>query len=303
MESAKRTAYENTVLATILALFASGNTLAGDVGYLANLMKPTRPTYTQLPQMVREKGKTPVEETPPVEPTAAELEYMSSFDPFVNHHVAMVDPILKKRVDGILTGKAFKSNDTSYDYFRYVTFYNVEVRKERVEGVPAKREQCHNTFAMFSGVDFVETYTATVTATASFKSLGLTVSGSVSKAVQNRENFGATGGIIADHIPYFLKEDWFGRTFIETYDSKTRKFAFIVKEEFRQAFRPPSAYGFQSSVNTGSIKKERIYPMLFRVINKQWTFSPERKILGYCNTGLAPIAPPSDAVLMKNALR
>lgn len=303
MRSMNQRLFKKTGFAALLAILASGNTMATDVGYIASLFSSGRTDSPQLPEMVREKQKQGPEEAPPKEPTSAELEYMSSFDPFINHRVAPIDPILKKKVDGVIAGKAFKSNNPAYDYFRYVTFYNVEVRRERVEGVPAKREQCHNNFAIFSGVDFVETISATVTATASYKSLGLTISGTVARTTQNRENFQASGGLVADHIPYFLKEDWYGRTFIETYHSKTRKFKFIVKEEFQIPFLGNTAYSFQFTPNTTPIKRVRTYPMPFRVIDKQWTFDPQRIIISRCNGGVAPIAPPTDAILLKNSFR
>ena len=70
-------------------------------------------------------------------------------NPFKNP-VAAVDPISKAKVGAVLLGPVFKAKrGADFDFYRYVTFYNIESRKDRIYSLPVHREQCFDKSEFF----------------------------------------------------------------------------------------------------------------------------------------------------------
>lgn len=209
-----------------------------------------------------------------------ELSFMSEYDPFPAGPVAPVDPLSHKKTDRVLTGPAFElsGNDAGYDYYRYVTFYDIDVKKERIYELPVQREECHDRFEMFASYSYTYTYSATITASASYEGLGLSASLSESRSFSTSRSLRAMGGIIADHTPYFLKQNWEGRTFIQMINSRTKKTEFVKKARKSSPWWVDAFFPWLS---------ETKYPMDFAVEDADWTFAVERTIIGDCDTGFA----------------
>src|SRR5688572_16891733 len=63
-----------------------------------------------------------------VEMQREELYFLSLRNPFPKTPIAPIDPLSKKKVDGVHVGPAFKARayGADFDYYRYVTFYEIE---------------------------------------------------------------------------------------------------------------------------------------------------------------------------------
>lgn len=208
---------------------------------------------------------------------AQELRSIEGDTIFPSTPINLVDPLSKKKVSKVLIGPAFRARTSGagYDYYRYVTFYDVSIRKERIYALPIQREQCEDRSEAFATLTHSYNFTAAVNAAASIEGLGLSASISESRTFSNTRNLRATGGVIAEHVPYFEKQDWKGRTFIQTYNSKTKKTAFITKQQrasdpFISKIFPILAHG--------------AYPMRFSIRDADWTFLIERNILSSCES-------------------
>lgn len=207
-----------------------------------------------------------------------ELYFISAEDPFPKTRIAPVDPLTKKKTDRVLTGPAFRTRGygSGFDYYRYVTFYNVSLRKERIYELPVHREECHDQSEVFANYSYSYSYSASITASASIEGLGLSSSISASRSFSTARNLRATGETIAEHTPYFNKQDWEGRTFIQLLDSRTGKTEFYMKK--RKASPWWVDLFFPTLSSTG-------YPMVFKVKNADWTFQVEREVTGSCIPG------------------
>ncbi len=207
-----------------------------------------------------------------------ELNFLSSIDPFPSGDLPAIDPLSRKRVSRVLVGPAFRTraHGSNYDYYRYVTFYNVRIRKDRVYEQPILRELCHNKSALSAGVSVSSSYSATIMASASIQGLGLTASMTKSRNFSLHQEITPTVGIIADHTSYFLKQDWTGRTHIQLYNSKTGKASFLKKEQQQSEWW---VYVLFPHAAKGK------YPMDFQVLDADRTFVLERNIIGTCDDG------------------
>lgn len=209
-----------------------------------------------------------------------ELSLLSETSPFPLTPIAPIDPITNERTDRVLVGPAFKvrSYGSDYDYYRYVTFYDVSVEKERIYELPIHREECHDKSEVFANYSYSYTYSADVTASASIEGLGLSTSLTTARTFTTARSLRATGEIIANHIPSFLKESWEGRTFIQMANSKTGKVAFLTEEKKETSWWIYLLF---------PIRATEKYPMRFSVKNADWTFLVERVFIGSCNPGFA----------------
>ncbi len=205
-----------------------------------------------------------------------ELLDLSSFNPFPSNDVAAIDPITKKKMDQVLVGPAYKSTNgrANFDYYRYVTFFDIESRKERIYALPIQHEECHDLSELFASYSYNYTFTSAVTASISLEGLGLSAAFTKSRAFTAGRNLRATGKITANHVPYFVKQDWSGQTYIQTYNSKTKKVAFIVKEN------PETTNWFVKYLFPALAQQQ--YPMPFEAKDAEWTFLIERTILSKC---------------------
>lgn len=207
-----------------------------------------------------------------------ELFFLSASNPFPTTAVPAIDPITKVKRDRVLIGPAFKvrGHGSDFDYYRYISFYDVFKRRERIYELPEHQEDCHDQSSIFATYSYNYSYTASVTASASLEGLGLSATISASRSFSTGRHLLGIGGIEAMHTPYFVKQDWEGRTFIQTFNSKTGKTAFLTKQRdgsswFVQTFFP--------------ILAETRYPMEFKIKDADWSFQVQRTILRHCDLG------------------
>jgi len=158
-----------------------------------------------------------------------ELTRLSPIDPFPDENIAPIDPIARKKYDAVKIGPAFKWNvrASNYDYYRYVTYYNIREHKERVANLPIVRAQCNEKGDLFSSQNLSVSVTRSLSASVSAEGLGLGVSFSGTHTFGTGHGASAPGGRVVDFIPYAILQDWTGLTFIELYDSETGKTAFL----------------------------------------------------------------------------
>lgn len=201
--------------------------------------------------------------------------FLSPTDPFPSKNVAAIDPITKKKVERVLVGPAFMSRayGSDYNYYRYVTFFDVRVRKEQIFELPVHRSQCWDHSDLFSNYVYSNSYTASVTASASFEGIGLSATFSRTRTFSSGRGVSSQGGVVADYTPYALKHDWVGRTFIQLYDSKTGAMKFL---DTPKAGSPWWVYLYFP------ILAKQSYPMAFRVKDASWTFVVEKTIIENC---------------------
>lgn len=209
-----------------------------------------------------------------------ELSYISKVSPFPKTPILPIDPISHEKADRVLVGPAFKvrGNGSGFDYYRYVTFYDINVRKDRIYELPIHREECHDRSEVFASYAYSYSYSATITASASFEGLGLDSSITEARTFTTSRNLRSTGEIVAEHTPFFLKQNWEGRTFIQMLDSKTGKTEFVTEETKESSW--------WVAVFIPGIARSK-YPMDFSVKNADWTFRVERIFIGPCDRGFA----------------
>jgi hypothetical protein len=209
-----------------------------------------------------------------------EHSLLSAFDPFPNKNVAAVDPLSKQKVDRVLVGPAYRTRayGSDYDYYRYVTFFNISTRKERV--LRKVRSECFDKEASFSKVGNTMSFTASVHAGIDIEGIGISTDFSQTQEMSVEREFPA-GGVVADYIPYALKEDWDGRTFRQLYSTRTGKSAFITKESKDSPWWvivlfPLAAMGEK-------------YPMDFSVRDADWTLIVDQVIIRTCDETPKPV--------------
>lgn len=206
-----------------------------------------------------------------------ELAFLSAIDPFPSENLAPIDPIARKRYDAVKIGPAFRGRaaGSNWDYYRYVSYYDIKVRKERIYELPIQRAQCYEKGDLFASNNLSVSYSATVNASVSFQGLGLGTAFTKSRNFGTGHGTAASGGMIADYIPYALKQDWVGKTFIELYDSRTGKTAFLNT--------PKKESPWWVFVLWPRAAQEK-YPMDFEVRDADWTFTVDRRIIEVCST-------------------
>lgn len=204
-----------------------------------------------------------------------ELFFLSPIDPFPSRDVPAIDPLSKKKVARSLVGPAFKIRGygSNYDYYRYVTFFDIYKRKEQIYSLPTLHSNCYDVADLWSNYGFNQSYSASVTASASIEGLGLSASFTKTRTFAMGQQIAARG-IDADYVPYAIKQDWHGRTFIELYDSKTGKSAFLDKPRKQS---PWWVYVLFPIAAQGK------YPMDFRVKDATWMFRVDRENVKACD--------------------
>ncbi len=195
---------------------------------------------------------------------------MELFDPFPKAPKP-IDPIEKKPYQHVVAGPSYRApRGAGFDYYRYVTFYDVSERKERVHSLPIQRENCHDKSDGFASYSFSYSFSASISAEIGVKGLGLSGTLTESRTVSTSRDLRATGNIVADHVPYFLKQDWSGLTFVQVYHLDTGKTGYLVKVSNR------SPYGVRM------IAQPALYPYGFEIRDADWVFMVERNILSSC---------------------
>ncbi len=206
-----------------------------------------------------------------------ELSYLSPNDPFPEQSIAPVDPLTRKRVDAVAVGPAFKGRGyaNGFDYYRYITFYNITTRKERFYELMVQRAECYEKSDFFANYTSTKAYTATVTASVSIDGLGFGATFTQTTTLGTGHGVTATGGIEADYIPYILFQDWNGQTYIQLFSSKTGKTQLMTKEQKESAWWVYTLF---------PLLAHEKYPMDFQIQGADRTFLVDRKIIRTCDT-------------------
>jgi hypothetical protein len=204
-----------------------------------------------------------------------ELYYLAIRNPFPRTPIAPVHPLTKKKVDGVHVGPAFRTRGAGadFDFYRYVTFYEIDERREIVSSLPVVRQQCHDRSEIFGNYSFNYSYTSSLRVGVTYEGLGIDASYSRTQSETVSRSFPATAGIVADYTPYFVKQDQYGQTFIQTYDSKTGKVSLLAKEVQASAWWVHLLF---------PIMAVQAYPYTFEILDAKWIFQVERTILERC---------------------
>lgn len=183
------------------------------------------------------------------------------------------DPINKKYYDKAFAGEVYRAGFfSSYTHWRYVTAYDVEEKEEPIAYLPYYEEECYDdSFRHASWGESrslkvsLKSEVATKVGTESF---GL--SSSISISVENglvfstSRNIKATLGLKARHYPYKKSETFVGKTWIQTYNSKTGQLGYLL---------PSIADNWFDS-----------YPYEFELNNQNVGFVVKREVIKYCES-------------------
>lgn len=168
-----------------------------------------------------------------VEVLEHELFESSMQKDFPSKRVRAYDPINKEYYQKALVGPTRRATGLlkNYDYWRYVTVYNVEAVSERISYLPYFYEDCHDNSFFMAQWDESRSIRVTFKSEFGFSELGL--SASVGMSLEQGVTFSASRrvraveGIQAKHFPYKLSETWRGVTYIQTYNKDTRSYGYL----------------------------------------------------------------------------
>ncbi len=123
-----------------------------------------------------------------------------------------------------LYGPVFRSVSPfdGYDVWRYVTFFNTTSSERQSREFPKMYEECHDSFR-FSNYSESLKVSLQLEAGIGIDVLGLKLRVGVEKTVSVTRNLNGVINEEAVHVPYIISERWRGRTFIQTYNYRTRK--------------------------------------------------------------------------------
>lgn len=133
----------------------------------------------------------------------------------------------------VLIGPTYKSSGlfSSYDYWRYVTSFNVTSKKEQMHSLPVVFEECYD-----DSDNFV-TYSQSTRFGGRFESsfkifeLGIRTTLFAEREVAISRSLKATLGLEAEHVPYVYSKNWTGKIAMQTYNQATGKIKwFTVKD-------------------------------------------------------------------------
>lgn len=180
---------------------------------------------------------------------------------------AAVDPVSGRYYQKAFAGKAHKAPFlASYDYWRYVTVYNVKTVAERVAYLPYFEEGCHD--ASWAMAEWGESRTLKVSLSSSLGAEALGLQTSISMSIESGVTFSASRriqaikGIAARHYPYKLSDVWEGVTYIQVYYKDKNRFGYLKK-----------ARGFN---------RWQEYPFPFSLDNQNVGFKVKREVLNKC---------------------
>lgn len=263
---------------TALAIATSGNSFANDSSYGAEKYGSAPQSLDYPTKALPGASKYSMNEHLAMQ--QEELYFLTQENPFPQGDIPAFDPVTQKKVDRVLVGPAFKSRSSSgAEYYRYVTFYNITSRKIRIYELPILHEECHDASEIFGSYSYSHSYSASVHAGVSVEGLGLDGTFTDTRTFTTSRNLRATGGIIADHTPYFTKQDWSGETLIQTYSTKTGKATFLTQK--RDGTLPWWSYMLSPIISM--LLTTEPYPYAFDVKDADWTMTVERAITGKCD--------------------
>lgn len=187
---------------------------------------------------------------------------------FPSDKVRAYDPINKRRYQKAFVGETYKAGlfDT-YDYWRYVTVYNVETEAERVSYLPYFEEDCHDASQLMAQWDESRSFKVSLSTTVGAEKLGLKAS--VTMSLETGVTFSAarrvhaTKGIRARHYPYKLSDKWTGVTYIQVYWADKNKYGYLTK--------------------LGGFDRFEEYPHPFELDNQNVGFKVKREVLEKCD--------------------
>ncbi len=216
-----------------------------------------------------------------------EGELVTNFveNPFQNS-IPLVDPKSKKAVHRIAIGPVFKTKvGSDFDYYRFVTFYKVEERRDRIFSLPVHREQCGvSTTVPFANYTFSYSISTKVSASISIDGLGLGVDITKSETQTTMRQLQASGNDVADHIPYVVREDWNGFTYLQVYSKESKKEKILLKDSYDDI---PLAVKIVAPTSF----LYRKYPMPLSARDAAWRLEVDRVVLSTCDGAPVKKAP------------
>lgn len=209
---------------------------------------------------------------------------VTSSGPFQFVRVKHEDPLTGLPYQKLLLGPAYPIHisGTGFDYYRFVTLYNVTSRKERIYDLPIHRQECHDKSDYFANYSYSYLVGTEIQASITVEGLGLNSTIRQTHQYSMIRNLRAVGSMIADHIPYFVKHDWNGRVFVQLLNSSTGETEFLMPGQYDQG------RGAWPTSNLPRAVRSQ-YPLPFSVKNVDWEFEVDRKILAMCDTDGKPI--------------
>ena len=188
-----------------------------------------------------------------------------------------VDPGTRNKVDRVLIGPVYKAKrGADFDFYRYVSFYNTESKKERIYSLPTHRSECFDiseSYASFASYTYAYTFQAKITAGIEIAGIGLSTEMTESRTLTTNRNLYNSGKEVAEFTPYLNKQSWEGLTYIETLSQKTGKELFVTKRNDRNRTWLPLLFPWLAP---------KVYPMPFQVQDADWTFVIERTVIAKC---------------------
>lgn len=197
--------------------------------------------------------------------------FTKSTTDFPSKSVRAYDPVNKKRYEKSVAGKTYKASIfRGYDYWRYVTVYNVSTDAERVTYLPYFEENCHDSSFFMAQWGETRTFKVSMTSSVGAKvgidglglesSLSITLEQGVAFSAQRRVQ--AVKGLAAKHYPYKISDKWKGVTYIQTYNKDTKTYGYLLPSYYDEWFGE--------------------YPFNFELDNQNVGFKVKREIIHTC---------------------
>ena len=195
--------------------------------------------------------------------------FAKSSNNFPTRTARAYDPINKVRYEKAIVGKTYKASIfRGYDYWRYVTVYNVETQAERVSYLPYFEESCHDSSFFMAQWGETRNFKVSMTSSVGAKvgvegmgldsSLSITLEQGVAFSAQRRVQAGK--GIAAKHYPYKLSDTWKGVTYIQVYDKDARTIGYLQPSYLEDWFGGYPADFELDNQNVGfKVKREIIH--------------------------------------------
>lgn len=188
--------------------------------------------------------------------------------PTMKSKLRAYDPINKVSYEKAIAGPVYVETSlfANYHVWRYVTVYDVHKTSERVAYLPYFEEECHDNSFFMAEWGESRSFKVTLKSDLGFSKLGL--SASVGMSIEQGTTFSssrrikATEGIRARHYPVKLSDTYEGITYIQTYNTKTKKYGYLVPNMLERAFDT--------------------YPYDFYLDNQNIGFKADREVLEYC---------------------
>lgn len=186
---------------------------------------------------------------------------------FSSKRVRAYDPVNKRHYQQVIVGKTKKASMfAGYDYWRYVTVYNVDTVSERVAYLPYYQEECHD--ASWAMAEWGESRSLKVSLSSTVGADALGLKASVTMSIEAGVTFStsrriqAVKGIKALHYPYKMSDEWKGVTYIQTYSKDGNRYGYLSK--------------------LGGFDRLKEYPHEFHLDNQNVGFKIKRKVLEKC---------------------